>query len=176
MFYPELEGDALKAYVETRNRLVSKASKELLGRAWFPGQPIPDELVVRTLRPEDLGLANPEYRFFDTVAGATAAAFNTVVNVTVADNRFIGIYALVNNEASGEANEIRATREGTVTRFWPLQQIQFWQSNTGFADDPFTADQNTNLTIDLYLRTASTVIDLHPLGLVVEKKGLLVNP
>lgn len=172
MFYPELTGDALAAYNEMRNKLVQKAARELLGISWVPGMPIPEQLVVRPLRPEDLGLTNPEWYFASISTGWN----NLVDSKTIADNRFVGIYGVYLNEDAGELEELKITREGTDTRYWPIAQIRYFESDTGYADDPVTIDQNTTVTIQGYVASASTITGFALLGLVAEKKGLLINP
>lgn len=165
MFYPELKGVALNAYNKMVEKLKFRAMKELgLGQ---------DQLVLRPLRADDLGFSNPEWYFNPMVA----TSWNAIISsVTIADNRFIGIYGVYNNEDAGDASQIKVTRAGADTRYWHIQQIEGWQSNVGFADDPFTIDQNTIANIQLYARAASTLTEFQLLGVVVEKKGLLINP
>lgn len=171
MFYPELVGDALDAYNQTKNKLIKKAAKELLGIDWEPGMPIPGELVVRPLRPEDLGLSNPYWQF-----NMSSTGWNTMISTTIADNRFIGIYGIYNAEDAGEIEEIKINREGTDARYWPVANIRYYEEKVGYADDPITLGQNTSVTVSGYAASASTLTEFAFRGLVVEKKGLLINP
>jgi len=162
-----LKGNALLAYRDLVNKLVAKALKET-------GLPR-SEIVVRPMRPDDLGRTNPEW-YFDTEP-ASAAAWNTLISqYTIADNRWIGIYGVYNNEGASECEELKITREGKVVRYWPIAQIKYFENKTGFADDPITVDQNTKITVELRLRSTSTLTDFSLLGVVVEKKGLLIYP
>lgn len=165
MFYPELVGTAQAAYLRLVKELKIKASAEL-------GVP-ENELIVRNMRPEDLEFANSEWYFTPNSAGA----WNTLVSSTIIDdNRFVGIYGIHNNEAAAEACQLRIQRMGSYVRYWNVQQIKSFESKVGFVDDPFTVDQNTSITIDLWVRSASTLTDLSFIGVTVEKEGMVINP
>ena len=67
---------------------------------------LPDsEIVVRSLRPEDIGLSNPEWT--DT-AGSNAWA--DYVDTTVGDQKFILINGV--NKTEAYVTQVRITREG----------------------------------------------------------------
>ena len=77
-----------------------------------------------------------------------------------------------------EIQRMRIQREGSVTRDWDISGIPAYPGHTGWADDPFTVDQNTNLTIQLLASAANTLSgDKHAfIGDVAERKGLTINP
>jgi len=165
VLYPELKGNALAAYRDLVTKIENTAMTELA----LPKE----EIVTRPMRPEDIGLVNPEW-YFPNVA---ATAWTDIVSAKrIADSRFVGIYGVYNNEGASDACELRFTREGRVCRYWPIQFIRNFESNVGFADDPISIDQNTTITVSLWARNASTVTELALLGVVAEKRGLLTNP
>jgi len=164
MFHVELKGVALDAYNRMVREMISKATRELgLGA---------DGLVIRPLRPEDLGLPAPAWSFNLTAPNS----WNTAVNTTIADNRFVGINGIFHNEALGRATQVKITRKGSETRYWDVTWIRDTQNKIAFADDPVIFDQNTSVKIEIYCTTASTLTDFGFLGAVVEKRGMLINP
>lgn len=165
MFYKELSGSALDAYNKMVTKLKDRASKEL-------GLPL-GELVVRPLRPEDIGLPNPAWSLNCT----DADDWNTVIDgQTIADTRFVGISGVFHAEGAGEATQVKITRESSDVRYWDVTNIRNWDNNTGYADDPVTVDQNTTLSVQIYCTTASTLVNFGFLGAVCEKKGILISP
>ena len=170
MFYPKLEGPALEAYRMTREKVKSTCMKQL-GLS-------EDEVVIRPLRPEDYGASS-----IDAYMGITAAGWESVISAqTIDDNRFIGICGFYSGSTSGSSegdvpiSQIRITRKGSVTRYWPVKEIQGWEEKIGYADDPITVDQNTTITLDVWGRTASSISNIGLVGVVAESRGLLVNP
>jgi len=163
VFYHELKGPALDAYNQTVRKLKEKAMKELgLSES---------EIVVRPWRPEDLGSTKTDWS-----VSTTADTWTQVTNTTIADNRFVGITGFYNGEGAGEITQVKITRAGSDTRYWNVIPIRNFQNKTGYADDPVTIDQNTNVTISVNCSTASTITDFDFIGVVVEKRGLLISP
>jgi len=163
-FYPELKGPSLEAYKNMVNVLRTRAMKELNLAA--------EDVVIRPLRFEDIGGANPEWTFNCTAADA----WNTVVDTTIDDNRFVGICGVYHNEALTDIHQIKITRKGTTARFWDVIDIRNWQHKTGWSDEPVTIDQNTKLTIEFWVTAASTLTDFKFIGAVAEKRGILISP
>lgn len=177
-FYPTLEGPAMEAYRGMVSALKAKARTELnLTDA---------DIVLRDLRPADLGedSSTPDYNVGLTVLTWTAI----VSNVTIADNRFVGIngvYQYMSGTSGAGAvvpnvptvEQIRITRKGSVARYWQVKPIADWEHKTGWVDDPIIVDQNTTITIEGLARNASSIAGKFDLiGAVVEKRGLLINP
>lgn len=164
-YYFSLEGPAMEAYRKMLGELKAKAMKELKLEE--------DEIIVRMLRPEDIGLSNPEWTF----NVASGDAWNTgMVNTAIADNRFVGIHGILIEESGAQAGlQLKVTRMGQVKRYWHIQGVNTLESPTIFFDDPIMAEQNTTLTIDIYATAADADFRLCFLGAVAEKKGLLVQ-
>lgn len=168
MFYPELKGNALEAYNTMVTNLRSRARAELK---------LSDSgIVVRPLRPEDLGLSNGEW--YLNMDASSGSVWNTsdIDAKTVADNRFIGINGVFDNNG-GDVCAVRITREGATAREWDVIDIHNKKHKCGYVDDPVTIDQNTTVTVSLYLGAASTLNNTFGLiGAIAEKRGLLINP
>ena len=165
MFYPELRGNPLDAY----NRMVAKLydkAKDELGLS-------EEELVLRPLRPEDIGLTIPVWKFTDMSANAWGKVID---NKAIADARFVGICGIFHNETYDKVSQIRIKRMASDVRYWDPMPVLKFEHQTGWADDPVTVDQNTTITVEMYTRTTSTMYEFAFMGAVVEKKGLLVHP
>lgn len=166
--YPVFQGQAVDAYNKMVNIMVNKLKTE---------QGLPDDqIVVRDMRPEDImGNANTYY----PAIGGQAGTFTDLVSggATVANNRFVGIYGVYSNATDGAFNQLRITRKGSTSRFYETNSIRLWQHRTAWFTDPITVDQNTNITVAFSQRTnLGSMADYALIGLVVEKRGLLVSP
>lgn len=155
----------MEAYRTMVGSLKKKAMQELK---------LPEgEIIVRSLRPEDLGLTNPDWTF-----NIAASSWNILIPAyTIADNRFVGINGVFVAESGEQAvTQLKVTREGQVKRFWQIQGANFLQDQTEYFDDPITVDQNTPLTIQGYAPsgTSDTAFRCIFLGAVAEKRGVLV--
>ena len=162
-FYFKLENNAYDAYLAMIEVLKARAQRAL-------GLDMSD-IIVRSLRPEDVGLATPEWVF-----NITDATWNTLVNVQLSDQRFIGINGLVYAESGAQAvSQVKITRMGQDKRLWQTQGINFLENSAIFVDDPVLCDQNTNLTITGYGVADSVDEHIVFMGVVAEKRGLLLR-
>ena len=166
MFYTKLEGPALAAYTELRNKLKNKAMTQL-------GIP-ENDVIIRELRPEDVGLSTPEW----TSSFTDAAGWNNFVNTyTIADNRFIGILGIrYPMSTSQAATQLKVKRGHSEARLWVIQGLNFLENEQQFVDDPVTVDQSQQLTMQVYCPTTNAAEKLMLLGLVAEKRGIVLNP
>ncbi len=185
-FYPEFKGNPVAARARAVDIILGKARRELN----LP----PDQIVIRQLRPIDIGLGGGTYLTFEV--GTSLSEYS---NSAIADNAWISINGFQLSKGPSMANtgaislitgsveallfrneiqRMRIQREGSVTRDWDITAIPQYPSQTGWADDPFTVDQNTNLTVQLLASAATTLSgDKHAfLGDVAERKGLTINP
>ncbi|MEM2175305.1 MAG: hypothetical protein QXI58_06765 [Candidatus Micrarchaeia archaeon] len=175
--YDKLDGVALDAYRKMVKDLKAKAMKEL--------NLSEDQIVVRQLRPQDLGVSNSSAHYG---AEITANTWSTIVNTIVGDNKFIGIYGFViraSLPSSGDdlvptkpiLEQIRITREGSIARYYNVKPINFFSNGIGYVDDPVTISQNTGVTIEGFSMTSSTLTgNFDIVGVVVEKKGMTIYP
>jgi hypothetical protein len=163
--FTTLSGTALHARNEAKKKNINSAVTELK---------IPEnELIVRQLRPEDIGLS-------PTIAGewtfSLSAGNNTIVDSkNIADNRFVSIYGVrIAQSAAQVSVQAKITRENQDKRFWPLQGVSLTRDSTFYYDDPVTIRQNTPITIVVSANGTNTAEKLVFLGDVVERKGILV--
>jgi len=165
MFMNKLEGPALEAYRLAVNMAVERAVKELSLRR--------EEIVVRMLRPEDVGLSTPEWTF-NLASGDSWN--NNMVNSTIADGRYVVIAGVMVGESSAQAStQLRVTSAGKKVRYWQPQNVNYTQDNMMWFTDPIITGQNETLTIDIYATSADADHQLQLLGATVERKGLLVQ-
>lgn len=161
--YTKLEGTSLVAREQMLQSLKSKFIQQVGGNT---------PMVIRTLRPEDLGLTGS----WSFATGATG--WVTYINsVVIANNTFIGINGVRNltTTTPQAVTQIRITREGNVARYWDIQGINQFDNPEAFFDDPITVDQNTTIKLECY-SIASATEKLVLIGDVVEKRGILINP
>ena len=165
MFYPHFKGVPFNAYIELVNKLKKQAMEEM-------GLP-ESEIVVRALRPGDIGFTNQP--LFQSTTSADAWT-NSVNTYTIADNRYVGIHGVVFDADENTVVALRINREGKTARLWTIQQISGFEDKAGYADDPITIEQNTQITIEEYGLATTKMNEICLLGVVVERRGLLINP
>ena len=126
------------------------------------------ELVMRGLRPEDLGLT--------TSWSFTSTAINTWENwvtATVADNTFIAIEGVAYGGTS--FSQIRINAGAATSALWNLNFVAGLQSQLWYSASPIIAQQNQPVVIDVISNAVATeTIGL--MGTVVERRGMLINP
>ena len=166
-FYTELSGNALLAWKMGSDKLKAKAGGELGLKT--------NGLIIRQLRPEDLGSTYPWWQLNQTATN-TWTAFAGATTHTMADNRFCYVGGVYFNGSSQTLHQVRVTREQSTTRYWVVSPIRGFVSKTGWADDGWTVDQNTIITIEGICSSVSTLTDFDFVGLTAEKRGLLISP
>ena len=165
VFYDEFNGNPLAAYTAGVDKIKAKARREL-------GLAV-DGAIVRPLRPEDLGMATPWWVLNQV---ATNTWTDLVTAQTINDNRFCLVNGVYFNGNSQELHQIRVQRAGSFARYWPVTPIRGFKSHTGWCDDPWTVDQNTQLTISAICSSISTLYEIDFIGATAEKRGVLINP
>ena len=162
MLYPKLEGPPLEAYNASVQIIKARAIKELN----LP----PDQIIVRPMRPDDLGLT-AEWNWNTGTSNDTATYINAA---TVADNRFMAIYGVA--DPLGYVSQLKINRGGSDARIWNIQAINNFTNNIGYMDDPVTLDQNTQVTITGFATTDNSAYKLILVGVVAERRGIVINP
>lgn len=125
------------------------------------------EIVVRPLRPEDIGLSTPEW----TDTGASNA-WADYVDTTVGDQKFLLINGI--QKVATVLQQIRITKEGKVAAIWNIQACAKLRDKTLFFE-PVLIDQNTLIHIEHYGTSTGTEKPIL-FGAVAEPKGLIINP
>ncbi len=171
-FYPQLKGAALVAHQKMVAVLRQRAMKELS----LPAASI----VLRSIRPQDVGLSTAVWSFSIT----STTLYNTIINdFTILDNRFVGINGVFYDPATALVgttteliSQLRITRMGALKREWNIQEISSQDDKVEYVDDPIVVDQNTTLKVEAFNATTSTDPN-HEIGfkgMVAEKRGLLI--
>lgn len=164
-YYFELKGPAYTALIAG----VQKITKECM----VEGHLAEDEMVVRSLRPEDFGLSNPSWDWNI----ASGSAWNTVrTSTTFADMTWCCVIGFCDKEATRLVSEIEFTRKGKLSRIWTNQQTHAQESKTTYVDDPITIGQREAYQIRMYESTGGTnsTYELAFIGVIAEKRGLVV--
>ncbi|GAF87967.1 unnamed protein product, partial [marine sediment metagenome] len=125
-----------------------------------------EELTIRSLRPEDLG-----------VTGAwsfnigSANAWNNIISNYLGDNRFLMLTGVT---YTGSAiTQVRMVLGGSTKEIWTIQAIPAMETPRYVDLTPTIIKQNQMISIDVYATTTGTeslVFD----GVVIEKKGLVL--
>ena len=164
VFLPELKGASLNAY----NNALSLAVKKALSEFKVSSQ---DQLVIRELRPQDLGLPNGVWSFT-----TTANAETTIIDTNVNKGRIIVINGVFYPISGTQAiTQLTVTSGSGVARIWTIQGISYLENETAYFVDPLTIKQNNPITIQAYATAASTDEPLVLLGTVVELKGMVIG-
>ncbi|MHA1852600.1 MAG: hypothetical protein ACTSUF_03725 [Candidatus Heimdallarchaeaceae archaeon] len=139
-----------------QGQLLAMASKQL-------GIPS-SELVVRSLRPQDLGLT-------DWNVTAAGAGWVTMANTTVADNTFISFDGC--SYGGTNFSQLRITAGARTAEYWMLDWIAGLESQVFYDTTPTIAQQNQPVIIDVYAKGAGTE-SINIMGTVVERRGMVV--
>lgn len=160
-YYYYFKGVPLVVYNTLIKELKRRATRELADQ----------DIIIRPLRPEDLGLGTPEWTF-----NITTTTWNTMINTTVADVTWIGIYGVLYAMSDTQAvTQLKVTSMNEVQRFWQIQGCNYTENSTFFFDDPVIIDQNTNILLEGYGVANGSAEKICFLGVVVEKMGLLIR-
>lgn len=160
MSVPTYTGELSVGAMEARNILLSLASKQL-------GLP-PGELVMRGLRPEDLGLTT-SWSFTSTAANT----WENWITATVADNTFISIDGVSYGGTS--FSQLRIQAGARYSAFFDLNFISGLISQLWYSMSPVIAEQNQPVIVDVISNAVATEF-ISLIGTVVEKRGLVINP
>ncbi len=174
-FFHELKGLPLDAYNKCCNEILRRAQEQL-------GLPR-EEIILRSLRPEDVGWnplgVKPKFRVdIKTTLGWN----NLVATYTIVDNRFVCISGVFTEESTDvRIHQIKINRAGSDARIWNVQRVAVQDDKQMHVDDPIIIDQNTQLTITGYnglLTTngSNTWEEFGFIGCVAEKRGMIINP
>lgn len=126
------------------------------------------ELVVRGLRPEDLGLTT-SWNFTSTAANT----WETWVNSTIADNRFVSISGV--SFGGSVFKQARIQAGARTSGVWNLTFIAGLISQLWYVPSPIIIQQNEPVSIDI-IGTGVATESVSLMGSVVERRGLLINP
>ena len=157
---PALGGAAAPMVVEVKpgvqGNLLQRASQQL-------GIP-QSELVVRGLRPQDLGLVTWDIT-------SVGAGWTSVANTAVADNTFISFDGC--SYGGTNFTQMRIQAGARYMEYWPLTFITGLESQLWYDDSPSIAQQNQSVIIDVYAKAGATET-INLMGTVVERRGMVI--
>lgn len=127
-------------------------------------------LILRDLMPTDLGLSNESW--FETTGG-TPNAFedSEIASKTIADQRFIVIWGLIDASEAIAVSALRFTVGSSKVALWSLDKLAMDPNRQGVALSPIFISQNTPITIEHYVKVANEGTELIFVGAVCEKEG-----
>jgi hypothetical protein len=128
-----------------------------------------DSVVVRILRPEDLGLT--------TSFGFTSTALNTWenwVSSTVADCTFVAILGVSYSGTS--FSQVRVQGGSSYVGYANLGFVSGLESQVYYFQQPIIVEQNQPIIIDVISRAIAGPEYVNLMGIVVEKRGMTINP
>lgn len=126
-----------------------------------------DQLTVRSLRPDDLGLGSTW-----SMNLASANAWNTTVSTTISDNRFVCLKSI--SYAGTAAESIRVIAGGSVVLETNIQRIPGITTTHTANIREVIVEQNMPIRIEVYASAVSATDQLIISGSVVEKRGLVL--
>ncbi len=126
-----------------------------------------EELTVRGLRPDDLGLGSTW-----SMNLAVANSWNTTVSTNVGDNRFICLKSVSYQGTDAEA--IRIIAGGSVVLETNIQRIPGITTTHTASIRNVIVEQNNPITIQVYASAVSATDTLIISGTVVEKRGMVL--
>lgn len=125
-----------------------------------------EELTVRSLIPQDLGLTTFSLNL-------AAVGWNTgVINTNVADNRFLCITGITYNGTACEQIRIRVGAS-TVAQF-SIQQVPLITTTHHIDIAPVLAQQNLPISVDAFASAISATDEVIFEGHTIEKRGMLI--
>ncbi len=150
------EGIFLDAY--------NKASNEILRRAIYDLEVPREEVILRRLISQDLGIKEPFYKF------NFKKGLNKNIIKIIPKRRFIAINGFTIPK-NCSISQIIVWREGKKVRHWHIEGFE----GTYFVDDPFLVDMNQSLRIDMYSESKK-IQKLIFHGSITEERGNTLNP
>jgi len=136
-----------------------------------------EKLIVRDLRPkEDLDYT---YASWAEISSATTAAYETMTSGTMGDQRFVGIYGVMDNSETIAASKLRIKVGNSIKTIWVLENLYSLSDGgprIGFAPSVVIVPQNTPYTIQRYVTQGSLPANIVLKGFVVEPFGRVLSP
>jgi len=123
------------------------------------------ELVVRPLRPRDLGLTTDEWTF------SVATGENTVINTSLDDKTLVVIYGIYNLSTTPQVTElIFGTTAKTVEDVY-IEDMYMYDNKEVILEEPVVFQPGSSPLIKAVAKGANTAEKLGFKGFVVEPSG-----
>ncbi len=123
------------------------------------------KLIIRSLVPQDLDLEKPLWKF-KLHHGTTK-----MIDFNLPESTMLGIWG-IHIPKNCPITQLTIMRSGSVIRILHIQHL----NGDYFFDDPFTFSQNVNILFEVHNPTRKKTTSLGFYGIVVERRGLRVNP
>lgn len=125
-----------------------------------------EELTVRSLIPQDLGLTTWSLNL-------AAVGWNTgVINTNVADNRFLCITGV--SYAGTSAEQVRVSVGASTVANFNIERVAGITTTHHIDITPILAQQNLPVRVDVYASVISATDNVILVGTTVEKRGMVL--
>jgi hypothetical protein len=129
------------------------------------GVPYADQ-VVRSIRPQDVGLNNWNH------TSAATNSYEAWINTTIADVTFMGIEGVSYSGTSFSQAQFNAGAR--TSGFWNLNQIAGLENQMQIMMTPIIVEQNQPLTVTVNANTQPATEAIVLIGSIVEKRGMVI--
>jgi len=127
-------------------------------------------LDVRDLMPSDIGLTN-EVWYERTGATKNTWENSAIATKKIADGRWICIWGVTDNSEVPSVSALRFDAGGSKVAMWHLDKLNGLQHKAAIAMSPVIVSEGISLTIEHYIKVASSQTELIYDGCVVEVTG-----
>jgi len=124
------------------------------------------DVVVRPLRPKDLGLTTDEWTF-NVAAGKNA----DIVNVTLDDKTMVVIYGIYNLSVNPQVNEIVFKTGAENIEDVYFEEMYMFDQPAVLLDEAITYQPGSTIKMDFVAKGANTAEKIGFLGFVIEPAG-----
>jgi len=127
-------------------------------------------LDVRDLLPSDIGLTN-EVWYERTGSSKNTWENSAIASKTIADGRWICIWGVTDNSEVPSVSALRFDVGGSKVALWHLDKLNGLEHKAAIALSPVIVSEGISLTIEHYVKVASSQTELIYDGCVVEVSG-----
>jgi len=123
--------------------------------------------VIRDLLPSDLGLSTDEWKFDYT----SANAYNTVIDTTVPDRKFIVIFGIAILDPAPVATVIKFKEAADIKDVIEIEDLLVKREPEGYLEEPIEYEQKDKVKIEIYATATKTGEKIVLKGYIAELKG-----
>ena len=131
-------------------------------------------MIVRDIRPDtDMGFSYEDWR---ETTGATADAWETMDTGTMADQRWVVIYGLIDDADNRSCSSLKFNVGGADRVIWTLQHLNAEFGCVGISPGGVVIPQNAPYTIYRWVRSVNSTTQIVLKGFVIEPRGKVISP
>jgi hypothetical protein len=127
------------------------------------------ELVIRPLRPRDLGIDKDEWTF-DVAAGE-----NTIISHSLDDKTLVVIYGIYSLSTSPAVTEVKFGTQAKIVEDVYIEDMYAYDYKVSLLSEPVVYQPGSTVLIKAVAKAASTAEKLGFLGFVVEPSGRTIG-